>query len=86
VNSMLDTAEYGAGAGSQVDVVTKSNTNKFHGDVFEYLRNSALDSRSFLDTDTDPAVRGPAPVPPFRLNQFGGSFGGPIEKGKTFFL
>ena len=84
VNSMLYSAEYGAGAGGQVDIVTKSGTNQYHGDLFEYFRNSALDSRSFLDIDTDPTVTGPTPVPPFRLNQFGGSFGGPIQKDKTF--
>ncbi len=86
VNSMLYTAEYGAGAGGQVDIVTKTGTNQFHGDVFEFLRNSALDSRSFLDLDNDPTVTGPTHVPPFRLNQFGGSFGGPISKDKTFFF
>src|SRR5207245_13987 len=47
---------------------------------------SALDSRSFLDLDTDPTVSGSTPVPPFRLNQFGGSFGGPLVKDKTFFF
>src|SRR5215472_13828055 len=86
VNSALYDAEYGAGAGGQVDIITKSGTNQFHGDVFEYLRNSALDSRSFLDIDNDPTVVGPTPVPPFRLNQFGGSFGGPIKKDQTFFF
>jgi Carboxypeptidase regulatory-like domain len=84
VNSMLYSAEYGAGAGGQVDIVTKSGTNQYHGDLFEYLRNSALDSRSFLDIDTDPTATGPTRIPPFRLNQFGGSFGGPIQKDKTF--
>ena len=86
VNSALYDAEYGAGAGGQVDIVTKSGTNQLHGDLFEYLRNSALDSRSFLDIDTDPTVTGPTSVPPFRLNQFGGSLGGPIAKDKTFFF
>ena len=86
VNSALYTAEYGAGAGGQVDIVTKSGTNRFHGDLFEFIRNSALDSRSFLDLDTDPTVSGSTPVPPFRLNQFGGSFGGPLVKDKTFFF
>jgi carboxypeptidase family protein/TonB-dependent receptor-like protein len=86
VNSALYSAEYGAGAGGQVDIVTKSGSNQLHGDVFEYLRNSALDSRSFLDIDTDPTVTGPTRVPPFRLNQFGGSIGGPIAKDKTFFF
>src|SRR6516162_6570040 len=84
VNSMLYSAEYGAGAGGQVDIVTKTGTNYWHGDVFEYLRNSALDSRSFLDLDNDPTVVGPTRIPPFRLNQFGGSVGGPIVKNKTF--
>jgi len=86
VNSALYTAEYGAGAGGQVDLVTKSGGNQFHGDVFGYLRNSALDSRSYLDLDNDPAVTGPTKVPPFRLNQFGESLGGPIVKDKTFFF
>jgi len=86
VNSALYDAEYGAGAGGQVDIVTKSGTNQFHGDLFEFLRNSALDSRSFLDIDPDPTVTGPTKVPPFRLNQFGGSFGGPIAKDQTFFF
>jgi hypothetical protein len=86
VNSALYDAEYGAGAGGQVDIVTKSGGNRFHGDGFEYLRNSALDSRSFLDLDPDPTVTGPTKVPPFRLNQFGGSLGGPIAKDKTFFF
>ncbi len=84
VNSMLYTAEYGGGAGGQVDVVSKTGTNDFHGSLFEYLRNSALHARSFLDLDLDPAATGPTGVPPFRLNQFGGSFGGPLIKNKTF--
>jgi len=84
VNSMMYSAEYGAGAGGQVDIVTKGGSNNWHGDVFEYLRNSALDSRSFLDLDNDPTVTGPTRIPPFRLNQFGGSVGGPIVKNKTF--
>jgi len=86
VNSMLYTAEYGAGAGGQVDIVTKSGTNEFHGSAFEYLRNSALDSRSFLDLDFDPAASGPTKIPPFRLNQFGATLGGPIVKEQDFLL
>jgi hypothetical protein len=86
VNSMLYTAEYGAGAGGQVDIVTKSGSNQFHGDLFHYLRNSAMDARSFLDIDNDPTATGPTHVPPFRLNQFGGSLGGPVVKDRTFFF
>ncbi len=86
VNTMLYTAEYGGGAGGQVDLVTKSGSNQLHGSAFEYFRNSALDSRSFLDLDLDPAQTGPTKNPPFRLNQFGGSLGGPIVKDRTFFF
>ncbi len=68
-------AEYGKRAGGQVSVVTQSGTNAVHGSLYEFLRNSALDSRSTFD-------RGP--VPPFRRNQFGGSLGGPIKKDKLF--
>jgi hypothetical protein len=86
VNSALYTAEYGAGFGGQVDLVSKSGTNDFHGEAFDYLRNSVFDSRSFLDLDNDPAAPGPTKVPPFRMNQFGASFGGPIVKDQTFFF
>lgn len=70
-------AEYGDMGGAQVNVVTKSGTNELHGDVFEFLRNDVLDTRSPFD---------PSKVPPFRLNQFGGSAGGAIVKNKSFFF
>src|ERR1700733_10257661 len=63
-------------AGGQVSVVSPSGTNDFHGQVFDYFRNNALDARSPFD--------GTSPDP-FLLNQFGGGFGGPILHGKTFF-
>ena len=68
-------AEYGKRAGAQVTVVTQSGSNRVHGSLFEFLRNSALDSRSFLDQ---------ASVPPFRRNQFGGALGGPVKKDRLF--
>jgi hypothetical protein len=74
-------AEYGTGTGGQVSVVTKSGTNKFHGSVFEYFRNDALDARNFFD-NIQPGVD----KSPLRLNQFGGSIGGPIIKDKLFFF
>ena len=77
VNTANYTAEYGDMGGAQVNVVTKSGTNQLHGDVFEFFRNSALDTRSPFD---------PSNVPPFRLNQFGGSVGGAIKKDKSFFF
>jgi hypothetical protein len=68
-------AEYGKHPGGQVSIVTQSGTNQWHGSVFEYLRNNALDARNFFDVGS---------APPFQRNQFGGSMGGPIQKDKTF--
>ncbi|MCI0422126.1 MAG: TonB-dependent receptor, partial [Acidobacteria bacterium] len=77
VNSTLYSAESGSGAGGQVQLISRGGTNNYHGSVFEFLRNDALDARVFTD-------RGE--LPPFRLNQFGGNFGGPLKKDKTFFF
>jgi hypothetical protein len=77
-NVLTDTygAEYGKRAGGQISVVTNSGTNQVHGDVFEYLRNSALDARDFFDQTIG--------TPPFKRNQFGGALGGPLWKDKLF--
>jgi hypothetical protein len=77
-------AEYGQKMGSQTMLVSKGGTNQFHGDAFEYLRNSSLDARN--DFDLPPASLGGLRLPAFRRNQFGGSVGGPIVKDKTFFF
>jgi hypothetical protein len=69
-------SEYGQGGGTITQIVSKSGTNQFHGSAFDYVRNSAFDARNFFATS----------VPPFRRNEFGGSFGGPIKKDKTFFF
>ena len=80
VDSLMATAEEGATGGAQLDVTSPSGTNRFHGNLFEFLRNDAFD----------------APVPQWasngekqqalRLNQFGGAVGGPIKRDKTFFF
>ena len=82
VNSALYDAEYGTQAGGQVDVVTKSGTNNFHGTAFGYLRNSVFDARNFNDVD----LNGNPAIPPFRMGQYGATFGGPLVKNKTFFF
>jgi hypothetical protein len=82
VNAALYDAEYGTQAGGQVDVVTKSGTNAFHGSVFGYLRNSVFDARNFNDFD----INGNPAIPPFRFGQYGMSLGGPIVKDKLFFF
>ncbi|HJP93797.1 MAG TPA: carboxypeptidase regulatory-like domain-containing protein [Pyrinomonadaceae bacterium] len=72
-------AEFGTGTGGQVSVVTKSGGNAFHGSGFEYLRNDSLDAANFFDNIIGQKA-------PLRLNQFGGSIGGPIQKDKSFFF
>ena len=69
-------AEYGEHSGGQINVVTKSGTNEFHGDAFEFLRNTNLDARNYFSP-----TRGA-----FDQNQFGGTFGGPIRRNKVFFF
>jgi hypothetical protein len=71
-------AEYGRNSGAVVNVVTKSGTNNFHGNIYEFFRNDVLNAHPFTFT--------PAPKPDFKQNQFGGTFGGPIKKDKTFFF
>jgi hypothetical protein len=69
-------AEYGRNSGAVVNVITKSGTNAFHGNVYEFFRNKVLNSKGYFDTQK----------PQFQQNQFGGTFGGPIKKDKTFFF
>ena len=69
-------AEYGRNSGAVVNVVTKSGTNKFHGDIYEYFRNTVLNAQGYFNT-----VK-----PQENQNQFGGTFGGPILKDRTFFF
>ena len=69
-------AEYGRTAGGVLTAVTKSGTNQFHGDLWEFVRNNDLAARNFFS----------AANPPLHYNQFGGTLGGPIRKNKTFFF
>ena len=69
-------AEYGRNSGAVVNVVTKSGTNQWHGNVYEYFRNKVLNAQGYFNT-----VK-----PQFNQNQFGGTFGGPIRKDRTFFF
>jgi hypothetical protein len=70
-------AQYG-GSGGIINTIFKSGSNSFHGSAYEYYRNSIFDSRNYFDPITG--------APPFHRNQFGGAFGGPIRKDKTFFF
>ena len=77
VDSSNYPAEYGTGTAGQISVISKSGSNEMHGGIFEYFRNSSLDTRNFFDG---------ADKTPLRLNQFGGSVGGAIKKDKLFFF
>jgi hypothetical protein len=70
-------AEYGNYSGGQINVVTKSGTNEWHGNVFEFFRNTSLDAANFFESGHRGA---------YHQNQFGGTFGGPIKKDKVFFF
>ena len=86
-------AQYGTHPSGTVNVVTKSGTNAFHGDAFEYVRNYIFDSRNTAFAEASPAVAGSAaaalansPRDNLKRNQFGGTVGGPIKKDKLFFF
>jgi hypothetical protein len=69
-------AEFGHSSGSTTNIITRSGTNSYHGALWEFLRNDAMDAKSFFATSVEPLKR----------NQFGGTFGGPVKKDKTFFF
>lgn len=73
-------AEFGRSAGAQVEIVTRSGTNQFHGNAFEYLRNSKLNSNTFFNNASGTAR------PKFNQSIYGGSLGGPAIKNKVFFF
>ncbi len=79
-NVLRDTygADYGKHPGGQINIITQSGSNQWHGSLYEYLRNSALNARNYFDP--------PGTTPLFQRNQFGASLGGPIQKDKTFFF
>lgn len=73
-------AQFSNTSGGVINVITKSGTNHFHGSLYEFIRNNALDARDFFLNRTT------LPTPPYRFNQFGGTVGGPIFRNHTFFF
>ena len=71
-------AEYGRNSSAQVQIITKGGTNEYHGDAFEFFRNSWLNARDYFDTTGQPTVT--------RNNDWGGYFGGPVKRNKIFFF
>lgn len=79
IDNSTFSAEYGQSSGAIVNLATRSGGSKFHGELFEFLRNDALDARNFFTfTSSQP--------PPFKRNQFGANLGGPLVREKTFFF
>ena len=79
VNQTSYDAEFGGKSGGVINVISKSGSNKFHGSLFEFVRNDLFDAKNFFVSPT-------AAKPPFKQNQFGASIGGPIQQNKTFFF
>ena len=77
VQSYLYSAESGGYGGAQINIAIKSGSNGFHGTAYEFFRNNVLDARNFFDG---------AQTQPFRQNQYGVTFGGPVKRDKTFFF
>ncbi len=90
IDNSTFSAEYGRSSGSIVNVSTKSGTNKFHGEAFDYFRNEALDARNYFNRSFSaptglPLAGATGDKAPLKRNNFGGAVGGPIWKNKTFF-
>ena len=79
IDNSTFSAEYGRNAGAIINIATRSGTNNFHGEVFEFFRNDALDTTNFF-------TLAPATKPPFKRNNFGADVGGPVLKDKAFFF
>ncbi len=79
VSNSTPSAEFGRSSGVVVNVATRTGTNRFHGEAYDYLRNSAVDARNFFNP------KGVAQTP-FKRNQFGGDLGGPLWRDRTFFF
>src|SRR6185312_8766417 len=85
VDNSTYSAEYGRNAGAIVTIASRSGTNQFHGEVYDYIRNNVFDARNAFNPRTNSITGAPIAQSPFKRNQFGGAFGGPIFKDKTFF-
>ena len=91
INNSTFSAEYGRSSGSIVNVATRSGTDRFHGEVFDYFRNEALDARNYFNRNFAPTTGLPiaglaGEKAPLKRNNFGAAVGGPIWKGHTFFF
>ena len=91
INNQTFSSEYGRSDGSIVTVATRSGTNQFHGEVFDYFRNEALDARNYFNRPINPQTGAPLPFGtgaklPLKRNNFGVTVGGPVWRDHTFFF
>ena len=90
IDNSTPSADYGRSSGSTVNIATRSGTNAFHGEAFEFLRNEDLDARNFFNKEFNFDATGKpttkSPKNSFKRNQFGAALGGPIIHNKTFFF
>src|SRR5260370_30760574 len=82
IQTSMYSPEFGRSPGGQVSIATRSGTNGFHGNLFDYFRNEALDANNWFNDASNPRI----PKPPERQNDFGGTLAGPILKDRTFFF
>ncbi|HLJ89598.1 MAG TPA: carboxypeptidase regulatory-like domain-containing protein [Candidatus Angelobacter sp.] len=85
VDNSTYSAEFGRNSGSIVNIATRSGSEQFHGELYDYLRNNWFDARNAFNPRFN-SQGAAVPQSPFKRNQFGGDFGGPIKKGKTYFF
>ncbi len=85
VDNSTYSAEYGRNAGAIVTIASRSGTDNFHGEIYDYIRNNYFDARNAFNPVVD-SKGNPQAQSPFKRNQFGGDIGGPIRKGKTYFF
>jgi hypothetical protein len=85
VDNSTYSAEYGRNAGAIVTIASRSGTNQFHGELYDYIRNNVFDARNAFNPRLS-STGAPIAQSPFKRNQFGAAFGGPIFKDKTFFF
>lgn len=85
VDNSTYSAEYGRNSGAIVNIATRSGTDQYHGELYDYLRNDFFDARNAFNRKFD-SKGNFVPIAPFKRNQFGADFGGPIRRGSTFFF
>src|SRR5262245_29414721 len=86
VDNSTYSAEYGRNSGSIVNIATRSGTEQFHGEVYEYLRNNYFDARNDFNPKFSTTTGAAIAQSPFKRNQFGGDLGGPLHRGTTYFF